>query len=69
MADGRARFEWGLTSSVMALMANLQRDSKKGKPLKPSDFNPFSPQPPKIVLRGEEMKEVLKAAFCRGGAR
>ena len=53
----------------MALMANLNRDPKKGKPFRPSDFNPITPEPPKIVLRGEEMKAALKAAFCRGGAR
>ena len=69
MAEGRAKFEWGITSSQMALMANLNRDPKKGKPFKPSDFNPFTPAPPKIILRGEEMKEALKAAFCRGGAK
>ena len=69
MAEGRAKFEWGLASSQMALLANPNRDPKKGNPFKPSDFNPFTPQPPKIILRGEEMKEALKAAFCRGGAR
>lgn len=65
MADAKARFEWGIASSVMALMANLQRDPKKGKPLKPSDFNPFVPEPPKIVLRGADMKDALMAAFVR----
>ena len=54
MAEAKAKFEWGIASSVMALMANLNRDPKKGKPLKPSDFNPFAPAPPKIVLRGAE---------------
>ena len=40
MADGRAKFEWGIASSMMALLANLNRDPKKGKQFKPSDFNP-----------------------------
>ena len=65
MADGRARFEWGVASSVMSLLANLQRDPKKGKPFKPSDFNPFTPEPPKVVLRGRDMKDALIAAFVR----
>ena len=68
-AEGRAKFEWGIASSQMALLANLNRDPKKGKPFKPSDFNPFTPAPPKIILRGEEMKEALKAAFCKGVAK
>ena len=64
MADGRARFEWGIASSQMALMANLQRDPKKGQPFKASDFSPFAPKEKKIVLRGEDMKDALISAFC-----
>ena len=67
MAEGRGRFEWEIASSLMALEANIARAPKKGQAFSPSDFNPFAPQPAKIVLRGEEMKEALKAAFCRGG--
>lgn len=65
MADGRAKFMWGIASSQMALLANLNRDPKKGKPFKPSDFNPFTPAPPKIVLRGADMKDALVSAFVR----
>ena len=65
MADGRAKFEWGIASSQMALMANLQRDPKKGQPFKPADFNPFAPKERKIVLRGQDMKDALMAAFVR----
>jgi hypothetical protein len=65
MADGRARFEWGIASSQMALMANLQRDPKRGQPFKPADFNPFVPKEKKIVLRGADMKDALVAAFVR----
>ena len=65
MAEAKAKFEWGIASSVMSLLANLNRDPKKGKPLKPSDFNPFAPAPPKIVLRGADMKDALMAAFVR----
>ena len=65
MADGRARFEWGIASSQMALVANLQRDPKKGQPFKPSDFNPFATKEQKIVLRGKDMKDALVAAFVR----
>ncbi len=65
MAEARSRFAWGVASSMMALMVNLQRDPKKGKPLKPSDFNPHAAHSEKIVLRGDAMKDALKAAFCR----
>lgn len=37
------RAEWGHTSSMMALIANCNRDAKKqSKPYTPSDFDPFA---------------------------
>ena len=69
MVEGRGRFEWSQTASVMALACNLMRDPRKGKAASPSDFNPFTPKPPKQVLRGKEMLEVLKAAFIKPKAR
>jgi len=42
MAEARQRDEWTRTASVMALVANTQRDPKKTRPLRPSDFDPFS---------------------------
>jgi len=41
MADGRRRDLWAHTSSVLALVANVNRDPKKGRPFSPADFNPF----------------------------
>ncbi len=41
MTDARQRDAWARTSSLMALVANTQRDPKKGRPLRPSDFDPF----------------------------
>ena len=65
MVEGRGKFEWGIASSMMALLVNLNRDPRKGKAAIPADFNPFAPKVPKVILKGEEMKEALKAAFCR----
>lgn len=42
MSEGRGKLEWAQTSSLMALVANIMRDSKKGKPVEPSAFNPYS---------------------------
>lgn len=41
MAEGRGRLEWGRTSCLMALIANILRDPKKVKAVKPADFNPY----------------------------
>ena len=68
MVEGRGRFEWSQTASLMALAANLVRDPRKGRAAVPSDFNPFAPPQRKPILRGAEMKEALVAAFCREGA-
>ena len=65
MVEGRGKFEWSQTASLMALAVNLMRDPRKGKSASPSDFNPFAPQPPKPVLKGKEMLAALKAAFIR----
>ena len=65
MVEGRGKFEWSQTASLMALAANRVRDPRKGKAASPSDFNPFAPRPPKPVLKGKEMLAALKAAFVR----
>ena len=49
----------------MALAVNLMRDPKKGKAASPNDFNPFAEKPERIVLKGKEMLDALKAAFIR----
>lgn len=50
----------------MALAVNLMRDTRKGKPAKPTDFNPFAPHEKTPPLRGKEMLAALKAAFIKG---
>jgi len=42
MAEGRCREDWAHTSTVMALLANINRDPrKKSTPFKPADFDPY----------------------------
>ena len=41
MAEARGKAEWGRTSALLALTANMNRDPKKGQPFTPSDFNPY----------------------------
>ena len=42
MAEGRCREAWTHTSMVLALVANVNRDPKKTRPLRPADFNPYA---------------------------
>lgn len=65
MVEGKGKFEWNQTSSLMALAVNLMRDPRKGKAVSPGDFNPFAPKEIVPVLRGKEMLSALKAAFIK----
>lgn len=40
MGDAQSRQAWAHTSSLLALLANLHRDTKKTRAFKPADFNP-----------------------------
>ena len=60
MTEARQRESWARTSSVMALIANTQRDPKKTRAFKPRDFDPFQHQAtatPKVGV------DALKAVF------
>lgn len=41
MAEGRTQENWNHTASVLAMLANVNRDPKKGRPLRPADFHPL----------------------------
>lgn len=41
MAEGSQKAAWSRTSAMMAMHANINRDPKKSRPFKPSDFDPF----------------------------
>lgn len=41
MAEARAQHTWAATSSVLAMIANANRDPKKSRPFVPGDFNPL----------------------------
>ena len=42
MAEGRSRQAWEHTSTLLAMLANVNRNPKKrSKPFSPAEFNPF----------------------------
>ncbi len=68
MSDGFAKARWSHTSAIMALVANVNRDPKKGRAFQPSDFDPTSEKREKgLVIRiDEDNKEnigLLREAF------
>lgn len=60
MAEARQRDEWARTSSLMALVANANRDPKKHRALKPSDFDPFAaPERTKQKVDVSALKDIF----------
>lgn len=48
MVEGRRENQWSHTASLMALLINLHRDPKRGRPADPKDLMPkFGPPKPK----------------------
>ena len=48
MAEAKSKESWAHTSTVLALIANVNRDPKKSRPFKPADFNPHTERAVKI---------------------
>jgi len=44
MAEGLGRERWAHTSVVCSLIANANRDPKKHRAFRPSDFDPYARQ-------------------------
>jgi len=63
MAEGKGRENWNHTASILALIFNVNRDSKKHHAARPSDFNPYALKP-KPKLRGGDLR-ILKDIFVK----
>ena len=67
MGEGRERAEWSRLSVLLCLLANINRDPKKSRALKPSDFDPYVKLDPdhigRPVLITKENIGVLKEAM------
>ena len=60
MAQARSRSDWSRVSSLMALIANVNRDPKKTRAFRPADFDPHQErQRPAAKVN----IDVLKAVF------
>jgi hypothetical protein len=59
MAEGRQRHDWSVASALMALIANTQRDPRKGRPLRASDFDPFAARRAPVMADVSVLKDVF----------
>jgi len=63
MAEARGRDNWAHTSAILALVANVNRDPKKTRAYKPSDFDPYSAREKRDEAIEVTDMAVLKDAF------
>ena len=64
MAEGLGRERWAHTSLVCALIANANRDPKRSRPFKPSDFDPYARQDRRLrTVADKESLAVLREAL------
>jgi hypothetical protein len=67
MAEAKREHDWNVASTIMALLAEMNRDRKRRrKPYRPDDFNPYADQKP-IVAKAtvEQAANMLGAAYTR----
>jgi hypothetical protein len=64
MAEGLGRARWAHTSLLCALIANANRDPKRTRPFKPSDFDPYARQDRRLrTVADKESLAILKEAL------
>jgi len=69
MAEARGRESWAHTSALLALIANVNRDPKKTRAYRPSDFDPYSARAKREGAIEATDMGVLKDAFVSNSAR
>ncbi|HPD17392.1 MAG TPA: hypothetical protein PLE19_20840 [Planctomycetota bacterium] len=65
MAEARGRDNWAHTSAILALVANVNRDPKKTRAYKPSDFDPYTAKDRRDEAIEVTDMAVLKDVFTR----
>ena len=61
MAQARSRQAWAHTSTVLAMLANVNRDPKKCPAFKPADFDPHTVRETVVLKVGiEALKMFVK---------
>lgn len=63
MYHGRNKTQWQHTSSMLAIIANIMRDGKKGSAPGPDDFNPYVQAEKKKQKTTKHDISILKKVF------
>ena len=63
MAQGKGKDAWSRTSALMALIANVNRDPKRNRAFKPSDFDPYADKKQGRIVVDKENISILRNYF------
>jgi hypothetical protein len=70
MVESRQSTDWNHTASILAMIAAVNRDPKKGRMPRPSDFHPFLKKhgkPAEPVIRKGQGFGILRQVFVDPG--
>ena len=61
MGEARSQVLWNHTSSVLAMLANIHRDTKRAKVYHPTDFNPHAKKriQPRTMVGIQALKHIF----------
>ncbi len=66
MAEGRQNEQWNHTAALLAMLANVNRDPKKGRAFQPNDFHPHRHRPKASDKPLKGNIRMLKTVFVDG---
>ena len=65
MAEARGRAEWSRMSSLMALVANVNRDPRRTRAFRPRDFSPYERRRSEGIPLTAGNIDLLKRVFVK----
>lgn len=66
MAKARQSESWNHTASILAMLVNVNRDSKRSRPAKPSEFHPLHGRRGGGIPLDKGNLKILKRIFVEG---
>lgn len=63
LAENAEKARWNHTSSLLAMMFNLNRDPKKHRPVTPETFNPYATR--KVKKDNQMAFDAMKAIWVK----
>lgn len=66
MSDGRQRFEWNQSASIIAMICNTMRSKSSDKKFSAADFHPMMDKTSTAILLNDDTKAQFRLDFEKG---